>query len=184
MKHTAAGTTWDRLSKISAVKFGATLQEAIHAWDAGGNLTQRVNYLGVADNQTEDFTYDFLDRLTGVSGAYSNSYAFNTLGNVSSFNGASYSYGSKPHAVTLAGSSAYNYDANGNLTSDNTSRNRTLTWDAENRPVSITANGVTTTFVYDGDGKRVKKTVSGVTTLYVNQYFERNLSTGENTTSY
>jgi RHS repeat-associated protein len=127
---------------------------------------------------------DFHDRLTGVSGAYSNSYAYNTLGNLTSFEGVSYTYGSKPHAVDLAGPYKYNYDANGNLTSDNTSRARTLTWDAENRPVSIVASGVTTTFVYDGGGKRVKKTVNNVTTLYVNQFFERNLSTGENTTSY
>ena len=40
------------------------------------------------------------------------------------------------------------------------------TWDVENRPVSITRAGETTTFVYDGDGNRVKKTVGGVTTVY------------------
>ncbi len=40
------------------------------------------------------------------------------------------------------------------------------------------------TFVYDGDGKRVKKTEAGETILYVNKYFEKNLTTGENTTYY
>lgn len=32
-------------------------------------------------------TCDFLGHLTGVSGAYSNSYAYNPLGNITSFNG-------------------------------------------------------------------------------------------------
>ena len=35
---------------------------------------------------------------------------------------------------------------------------RTFTWDADNKPVSITRTGVgTTTFTYSGDGARVKK---------------------------
>jgi hypothetical protein len=55
------------------------------------------------------------NRLTAVSGAYSHSYAYNQIGNLTSKNGASYSYGTKPHAVTLAGSSAYSYDNNSNL---------------------------------------------------------------------
>jgi len=66
------------------------------------------------------------DRLTTVSGAYANSYAYNQLGNLTSFNGASYSYGTKPHAVTGAGNAIYTYDSNGNLTSDNTSRALTV----------------------------------------------------------
>ena len=38
----------------------------------------------------------------------------------------------------------YSYDANGNML---TGDGREITWDAENRPVSITKDGVTTTFV-------------------------------------
>jgi RHS repeat-associated protein len=82
---------------------------------------------------------------------------------------------------------AYTFDANGNmLTDDNgtvtTSDDRTILWDVENRPKSITKDGVTTTFVYDGDGNRVKKTVGGVATVYVNKYFEKTGS--DNTTNY
>jgi YD repeat-containing protein len=54
------------------------------------------------------------------------------------------------------GSTAHTYDANGNML---TGDGRTIVWDVENRPVSITKAGVTTTFVYDGDGSRVKQTV-------------------------
>ncbi|MDY6833274.1 MAG: RHS repeat-associated core domain-containing protein [Chloroflexota bacterium] len=42
----------------------------------------------------------------------------------------------------------------------------------------------TTTFVYDGDGNRVLKTENGETLLYVNQYYEKNLTTGEETSHY
>jgi RHS repeat-associated protein len=40
------------------------------------------------------------------------------------------------------------------------------------------------TFVYDGDGNRVKKTEGGQTILYINQYYEKNITTGVVTTSY
>ncbi len=39
-------------------------------------------------------------------------------------------------------------------------------------------------FVYDGDGKRVKKTDGGSTIFFVNQYYEKNLNTREETTYY
>jgi hypothetical protein len=43
------GGYYGRLWKIATAKSGTTLQEATHAWDAGGNLTQRVNYLSGPD---------------------------------------------------------------------------------------------------------------------------------------
>ena len=61
------------------------------------------------------------------------------------------------------------YDANGNLFSG---AGRTVTYDFENRPVSITKGGVTSTFVYDGDGGRVTKTVGGLTTTYIGKLYE------------
>ncbi len=42
----------------------------------------------------------------------------------------------------------------------------------------------TSTFVYDGDGTRGKKTEGGETVLYVNRYYQKNLTTGEETTHY
>ncbi|WP_447971237.1 LamG-like jellyroll fold domain-containing protein [Nitrospira sp. M1] len=63
----------------------------------------------------------------------------------------------RPHAATGAGSNTYAYDANGNMTNG---AGRTIAYDHENRPITITANGKTTTLTYDGDGGRVKKTVN------------------------
>ena len=47
----------------------------------------------------------------------------------------------------------------------------TLTYDAENRLVSV-SGAASASFLYDGDGQRVKGTVGGVTSYYVNQFYE------------
>jgi RHS repeat-associated protein len=149
-----------------------------HIWDDGGNLINRYDAIS-SDNET--FTYDFLDRLTAVSGPYTESYSYNEISNIVTRNGISYSYDStQPHAVDSVGDTDYYYDANGNMT---TRGGQTLTWDAENHPVSISGNGTTAYFFYDGDGNRVKKTEGGETILYINKYYEKNLTTG-NVTSY
>ncbi|MBI4330308.1 MAG: hypothetical protein HY673_03390 [Chloroflexi bacterium] len=50
---------------------------------------------------------------------------------MTSRDGVAYAYGgSKPHAVTSAGSTSYAYDANGSMV---TRGSQTLTWDVENR---------------------------------------------------
>jgi RHS repeat-associated protein len=58
---------------------------------------------------------------------------------------------------------------------------QTITWDVENRPLTVTGGA---SFIYDGDGNRVKKTEGGQTILYVNKYYEKNLTTGDVTTYY
>jgi hypothetical protein len=122
----------------------------------------------------------YLDRLVSVSGAYSESYSYDPLGNILSKGGASYTYntnGVRPHAVTAVGATSYVYDLNGNMTNRGS---QTLTWDVENRLIEVSGGA---SFVYDGDGNRVKKTEGGETTLCVNRYYEKNLSTGEATTA-
>jgi len=99
-----------------------------------------------------------------------------------SMNGNNYSYDStQPHAVDSVGSANYTYDANGNMTYRN---GQTITWDAENRPVSVSVNSsVIAEFFYDGDGNRIKKIEGGETIIYINQYHEVNVTNG-NVTSY
>ncbi len=80
-----------------------------------------------------------------------------------------YTYGTKPHAVTQAGTNTYAYDANGNMTSG---AGRTIAYNYDNMPSSITKSGVTATFVYDYAGQRVKKTASSVTTVYIGKLYE------------
>lgn len=65
------------------------------------------------------------------------------------------------------------------------SDNRSIVWDTENRPVSITVNGTEIArFVYDGNGNRVWKLEGGQEVLYINRYFEKNLTGGNETSSY
>jgi YD repeat-containing protein len=139
------------------------------------------------------FGYDALDRLTSAapeSGAqgYSESYQYNAIGNITYTSRlGNYIYPNpgqpRPHAATAAGSNAYTYDANGNMTRrvelSGTQRiTYTQAWDAENRLIAVT-NTTTlsaTRFYYDGDGKRVKKVEGGQTTIYIGSYFEKNIS--------
>jgi RHS repeat-associated protein len=67
------------------------------------------------------------------------------------------------------GGQSDSYDANGTLTARN---GLSYTWDAENRPLSLSGNGVTETYPYDGDGERISKSSGGVTTIYLEGLWE------------
>jgi RHS repeat-associated protein len=70
-------------------------------------------------------------------------------------------------SVTPTGgsSAAVTFDANGNTLTD--ASGRSYTWDSENRMVSCTYNGDTTTYTYGYDGLRRSSTKDSVTTNYV-----------------
>jgi RHS repeat-associated protein len=159
---------------------GPALQDMRYTWDANGNLSYRAD---IRAGETETFAYDVLDRLTSVTGLYTESYTYNRIGNITSRNGVTYSYNDSAHihAVTAVGSMSYTYDANGNMI---TRGDQTLTWDIENRLASVSGNSTSATFVYDGDGNRVKKIEGSQTILYINQYYEVNLISGNATSSY
>jgi hypothetical protein len=75
--------------KDNFVSYGSeetTFFNTQYAWDAGGNMAQRQN---TVSGETETFAYDTLDRLTGVTGAYSESYTYDAIGNLTSKNGTS-----------------------------------------------------------------------------------------------
>ena len=103
--------------------------------------------------------------------AYTETYTYNAIGNITSRNGAAYTYGSgRPHAVTQAGATAYTYDANGNMTGRGA---QALAWDAEDRLASVSQGGSPLeSYTYAGDGVRVKKVAGGQTTVYVNRYYQ------------
>jgi RHS repeat-associated protein len=80
----------------------------------------------------------------------------------------------RPHAPTSICAAPVSYDANGNtLSYDGDGAGpilpRSLIYDAENRPLSITQNGITTRFAYGADGERTAKLSSGITTRYLGQ---------------
>jgi tripartite motif-containing protein 71 len=173
------GGYYGQLWQIKSASQSTTLQDVQYSWDANGNLTQQQN---LVSGQTENFTYDYLDRLTTSAGAYSQTYTYDALGNITSMtnngNTQFYSYGAKPDAVTQVGSTSYAYDANGNMT---TRGAQTISWNVDNQPATISGG---TSFVYDGNGNRVEETTGGQTTVYINQYYQKNITTGVVTTYY
>ncbi len=153
------------------------LQKLSYTYDLAGNIT------GITDatnsNQTQTFGYDWLDRLTSAAtsavgvGQYSHTYAYNAIGNLTSYNGNVYTYGSQPHAVTGAFGNNYGYDANGSQTSRIIAGTPyTQTFDYDNRLVGVAGESVSASFLYDAEGNRVKGTVGGVTTVYLAGLYE------------
>ena len=162
-----------RMSTLSTVKGTTSLQGLEYTYDAMGNVTALIDTV----NCDQAFTYDELDRLLTATGPYGSlTYAYDQIGNMTSNSQVgSYTYptsGStsvRPHAVSTAGSNSYTYDANGNLT---VGAGRTISYDSEDLPTSITQSGMTTTFVYDGGGNRVKKLVGTTTTTYLGSLYD------------
>ncbi len=66
-----------------------------------------------------------------------------------------------PYAIRNSG---YNYDKNCNMLTMPTN-SRTLIWNTENQPTSITSSSVIETYTYDADGARIVKT-RGTTSTY------------------
>jgi len=169
-----------RLSRIFSQGHGGPLQDLNYLFDHNGNITTLTDNLR---SNIRTFTYDSLDRLTRAenvpspSGGYATfTYMYDSIGNMtykSDVGVMGYGVAAGPHAVTSAGGYAYQYDANGNRVSG---KNKTFTYDAENRIMGVTTAGSTTAFVYDGDGGRVKKTTTAgsgtAETLYIGSLFE------------
>ncbi|MBK8987684.1 MAG: RHS repeat-associated core domain-containing protein [Chloroflexi bacterium] len=136
-----------------------------YVYDDVGNLTTILDKMN--SDQVQTFGYDHLNRLTSAAtnaaggGQYTHTYAYNTLGNLTSYNGAGYTYGSSlhKHAVTAAHGVTFSYDANGNLTFRNaagSANDHAQNFNVENELASVVNNGSTTTFTYDAAGIRVK----------------------------
>ena len=163
---------------------GGTLLQITYTRDAAGRITT-LTTIPSSRNESWTYSYDDLDRLrtaTNTSDSTQNrSYTYDSAGNMLSNSGlGSYTYPTqgatavRPHAMTKIGAASIAYDANGNLTSG---LGRVLTYDAENRPLTVTRDGVTTSYAYGPDGARVKKTVlapggTPVVTLYPGDQME------------
>ncbi len=194
---TSIGTT----AAGSATDFD--VQQLMYTWDGFGNLKQRCD---LNRGLKEIFGYDDLNRVTAstvysaasttdcsggnTSGNPAMTVAYDAIGNITGRTNTgitvgggtlsdTYSYGdsSHPYAVTAVTSitGTYAYDANGNMTSGN---GRTITWNDDNLPLSITAaSGDSSTFSYGPDMQRYQQQVAvgGVntaTTSYVGGLFE------------
>jgi RHS repeat-associated protein len=146
----------------------------------GNVLTQTITIGATIISQ--NYGYDALNRLSSASEgpAWSQTYDCDRFGNRAVRIG---SYIPQPQLTPQSSSptdfsafnqsnnriqlSGFGYDTAGNLTADPTTAANAMVYDAENRQVSYTKAGVTTTYSYDGDGRRVKKVDSTGTIIFV-----------------
>lgn len=154
--------TWsydDALQRLGSHTIGSgmatnNLFNRSYAYDKTGNVQRIGDTVG---NTTQLFTYDERDRLTrgcaipgtmatmcATGAVYDESDTYNEIGNLLTKGDTAYTYPAsgamsvRPHAPTVVGASAYTYDAVGNTL---TGAGRTLTWNSQNRPVTITGPG-------------------------------------------
>ncbi|HZM76517.1 MAG TPA: RHS repeat-associated core domain-containing protein [Candidatus Limnocylindrales bacterium] len=149
---------------------GAARYAATYGYNQVGLVTTMTQ--GTPTAATTTYTYDDLNRLLTVSGAQSQTFTYNAIGDITSNSAIgpyTYSDPAHKHAVTAAGPATYAYDGNGNML---TGDGRTLTWDGSNRLASITRAGVTTTFAYDAGERRLKKASGASTTRYLSKHLE------------
>ncbi|GIU13210.1 hypothetical protein [Shewanella morhuae] len=159
-----------------------------------GNLARQENAI---TRFAEDYRYDELMRvdnstktINGTTYAPVN-YDYDAAGNVvvKDDYGSSYLYGNAskslggnagPNALRQfirgGSTSTFTYDNNGNrLTGDGV----TLSYDDQNKPLTVVRNGTTSTFSYDANGQRykqVKQQGSSVTMIYYVGSFEREVT--------
>ncbi len=74
------------------------------------------------------------------------------------------------HAPEVVDGTAYEYDANGNLTYDG---ERTIEWNQDNKPIRIERDGEVVEFFYDASGRRVVKRSGEDKTVYINDYYQQ-----------
>ena len=147
--------------------------------------------IGLANNAFQyQYTYDTLHRLMGettTGGTYQPlTMTYDETGNILTKNTGSasltYQYNDTAHKHAVSRIIAngttrdFGYDANGNMTGgwDVTNANnpvqRTIVYNADNKPYSITYGSATSTFVYDGSGGRAIKVSPSGTTYYVGKH--------------
>ncbi len=151
-----------------------------YGYDAAGNRTFRDNLVSAAFGEV--YTYDALDQLasfsrgtlngprTGITGAAARSqgWATDAVGNFTGVttNGTTQTRtaNAQNEITAVGGATTPTYDANGNMTGDETGR--LFVYDAWNRLVVVKNSGGTTleTFGYDGLNRRVAQTAGGTTT--------------------
>lgn len=184
-----------RLDSIFTYKGGLTFQYRSYQYTGAGNIAYRVDAgdLYIPDDDVSyEYEYDGLHRLVKekINRVDHIIVAYDDMGNITSKTVGPdtftyhYKHDAHNHAVSsisVNGASGYtcSYDPNGNMLSGPDFTNldqvlgRTVSWNAENMPLTISKNGTLTTFVYDGEGVRVEKSVlGGPQTFYIGEHYE------------
>jgi len=155
-----------------------------------GNIAYQSWGTGASpDAQTYTYTYDKLNRLlsgNATDNNNENAIAYDLMGNITNLkryaagtlmDELQYNYGvssnptnqlqtvtdlSTNNAGQKAGLTNYTYDANGNLTSDNSKQITGISYNLLNLPVTIA--GKNTTYTYDAGGQKLRRVIGSGTT--------------------
>ena len=157
-----------RLSNITT----GTFFNSNYSYDPVGNIASITDIVPVQDEK-QFFSYDRLNRLVTACATtnqahtncnsnptvYNHTYSYDTLGNLTSYAGQSYSYTDPSHkqAVTaISPNQTFAYDAHGNMiTRTDSTGNYSQGYDPENRLITVNKSGVgLTAFAYDANGQR------------------------------
>jgi RHS repeat-associated protein len=154
--------------------------------DNNGNLKRQEYWVqdsggAVIAINSQDFEYDSLNRLKGVSEgtAWKQKYIYDPYGNrrvdvnntTASLLPTAFEVQANANRLLAPGDSnlpeanrQMRYDAAGNLTTDYYTGQGQRSYDAENHMTQAWANGQWQTYTYDANGKRVRRNVNGVET--------------------
>ncbi len=159
------------------------LQDATYTYDANNNITQVVDASDTDGSKTVNYVYDDLNRMTSATATavaagqstYTQTYAYNAIGNITSgpvgsyvYNGSSGSNWANPHAATSINSVTNTYDKDGNNLTDGTLTN---TWNYKDQLATSTDGVFTRTYAYDHAGSRVSSSDGTTTTKYANKLY-------------
>ena len=154
---------------VTAIEAGPSgaLASFSYGFDTLGNLTTRID---ATQSLAEHFTYDILNRLVSyqIAGGATKTMTYDDLGNITSKSDVgAYAYAGagnhRPHAVKVAGSNAYAYDANGNMTAG---AGRTLAWTSFNKVAAIAQGATSVSWTYGPEHQRTSQTAPAGTTYY------------------
>ncbi|BDI28739.1 hypothetical protein CCAX7_007900 [Capsulimonas corticalis] len=149
------------------------LYQNAYTYDTAGQRLTNAITNNIGASRTELYSYDELNRLSTADygDGETQSYTFDPMGNrltksdiVSGTTTTNNYTCDAANRLTAVDANAYTNDANGNTL---TGSGRTNVWDSQNRLVSCTTGGATTTYTYGADGLRRSATTAGVTTYYV-----------------
>jgi RHS repeat-associated protein len=175
------------LNRIQTLSGATSLLDLTYTRNAKGMIT------GITSpdvTRSVNYSYDALDRLesANVSGSWADGsgvYAYDDAdnmifnsnicaGSASSPNIVYPTQGAtavRPHGPSAICGSPVSYDANGNIISYDShenwgSRPRSIAYDGENRPLTVTMWGTVASFSYGPDGARISKNLGSSTTQY------------------
>jgi RHS repeat-associated protein len=158
-----------------------TIAQYTFAFDLVGNRRTVAESLMPAQSTvlvTRNITYNYDGQyrlLSEAWGAISNTYTYDLAGNrikLVAVNGATATttntFDVLNRLLTSTGgqTATYTYDLNGNQIAQGGTATASMTWDTNNRLVSVTVNGATSTYAYDYRSRRQLKTVAGTTTFF------------------